>query len=199
MLWMAIEHSAAQRRPALSDADCEGLIQGIAAGDRAAFERFYQLTQRAVYAYALSLTRHPQNAQDVMMDTYLAVRVGAERYRPQGKPLAWVFTIVRNAAAMQYRRGNREAPLEDISEEMLAVEEDPLARVALQAALDTLDGEERHVVLLHAVSGLKHREIAAVLGRPLSTVLSKYNRALKKLRRQLEGVEDHEKANKSGN
>ena len=43
------------------------------------------------------------------------------------------------------------------------------------------------MVLLHAVSGLKHREIAALLELPLATVLSKYHRALKKLRVQLEG------------
>ena len=60
----------------------------------------------------------------------------------------------------------------------------------LAAALKTLGDEERKVVLLHAVSGLKHREIAQDLGLPLSTVLSRYNRALKKLKRYLteEGV-----------
>ena len=46
------------------------------------------------------------------------------------------------------------------------------------------------MVLLHAVSGLRHREIARDLGLPLSTVLSRYSRALKKLKRCLseEGV-----------
>ena len=60
----------------------------------------------------------------------------------------------------------------------------------LEAALKALGDEERQVVLLHAVSGLKHREIAQDLGLPLSTVLSRYNRALKKLKRHLteEGV-----------
>ena len=41
--------------------------------------------------------------------------------------------------------------------------------------------------MLHAVSGLKHREVGELLGLPLSTVLSKYNRGIKKLRGQLEG------------
>lgn len=45
-----------------------------------------------------------------------------------------------------------------------------------------LSDQERQVVLLHAVTGLKHREIAALLELPLPTVLSKYSRALKKLR-----------------
>lgn len=67
---------------------------------------------------------------------------------------------------------------------------DPTDRLVLEAALKTLNEEERRVVLLHAISGLKHREIAQDLGLPLSTVLSRYHRALKKLKRCLteEGV-----------
>ena len=47
--------------------------------------------------------------------------------------------------------------------------------------------EESQIVMLHAVAGLKHREIADMLDMPLATVLSKYNRALKKMRRIIEG------------
>jgi RNA polymerase sigma-70 factor (ECF subfamily) len=50
-----------------------------------------------------------------------------------------------------------------------------------------LSDQERQIVVLHAVSGLKHREIAAALNLPLPTVLSKYNRALKKLKTHLSG------------
>lgn len=45
--------------------------------------------------------------------------------------------------------------------------------------------DERQIVLLHASAGLKHREIASSLGMPLATVLSKYNRAIKKLKQNL--------------
>lgn len=49
-----------------------------------------------------------------------------------------------------------------------------------------LTDQERQIVMLHAVAGFKHREIAELLELPLSTVLSKYRRALKKLRHSLE-------------
>ncbi len=45
--------------------------------------------------------------------------------------------------------------------------------------------DERQIVLLKNSSGLKHREIAEGLGMPLATVLSKYNRAMKKLEQYL--------------
>ena len=72
------------------------------------------------------------------------------------------------------QQGNRSKPV-------------PEDRHLLQTALATLSDEERRVILLHAVSGLKHREIAAVLELPLPTVLSKYHRALKKLRAFVKG------------
>jgi RNA polymerase sigma-70 factor (ECF subfamily) len=53
--------------------------------------------------------------------------------------------------------------------------------------LKLLSDEERQIITLHAVSGLKHRQIAELLDIPLSTVLSKYNRAIKKLQNKTEG------------
>jgi RNA polymerase sigma-70 factor (ECF subfamily) len=52
----------------------------------------------------------------------------------------------------------------------------------LDACLGQLSDEERQIVVLHAVAGFRHREIAALLELPLPTVLSKYSRALKKLK-----------------
>ena len=46
-----------------------------------------------------------------------------------------------------------------------------------------LNQQERQIVVLHAVSGFRHREIAQLLQLPLPTVLSKYHRALKKLKK----------------
>lgn len=54
--------------------------------------------------------------------------------------------------------------------------------------MNVLSSEESAIVVMHAVSGMKHREIAEVTGLSLSTVLSKYNRALKKMKAELEGV-----------
>ena len=63
-----------------------------------------------------------------------------------------------------------------------------------QKALGILDFEDRQIVILHALTGMKHREIAELLDLPLGTVLSKYKRALEKMRKELEGKgESHER------
>ena len=63
-------------------------------------------------------------------------------------------------------------------------------RLVLEAAFRCLDPVDLRVILLHAAVGLKHREIARALELPLSTVLSKYNRGIKRLRRELEDVKE---------
>ena len=56
----------------------------------------------------------------------------------------------------------------------------------VRACMEQLRDDERKVLLLHAVAGFRHREIAEFLDLPLSTVLSKYTRASKKLRTIME-------------
>ena len=116
----------------------------------------------------------------------------AGSYQPRGKPMAWLLTIARNLA-LERLRSRRDVPLEQeedwhlwSAEDLTQAQEDALV---LEAAMELLGDEERQVVTLHALSGLKHREIAALLGLPLATVLSKYRRALLKLKHYLEEVE----------
>ena len=93
--------------------------------------------------------------------------------------MAWVLTITRNLAISRLREHGRTEPLvqEDwqdrLADNPAVTHED---RMMLEAVLSALSDEERQIVTLHALTGLRHRE-----GLPLPTVLSKYSRALKKL------------------
>ena len=118
-----------------------------------------------------------------MQDTFLAVDANANRYQPVGSPMAWILTITRNLAYQRLRRAKRETAAEDIPEEAdhAILSEETENKMILETALKTL-------VMLHAVSGLKHREIAALLGLGLPTTLSRYHRALAKLQKQLGGM-----------
>ena len=151
----------------------------------------YQNTDRTVYSFILSIMKNPQDAEEVMQETYMKIWTSASSYQSRGKPLAWIFTIARNLCYMKFRDQKHRA---DIGLEELTGEETgelclPLENLAdamaLRAALELLKEDERQIVLLHASAGLKHREIAASLGMPLATVLSKYNRSIKKLKQNL--------------
>ena len=181
------EHGGVEERREL-----DGLLFRVAAGDREALAALYRRTRTAVYGLALTYVKNAYDAQDVTQDTFVRVWDSAQQYRSQGSPMGWLLTVARNLALMKLRQGARQVALDE--EEWAAIPADspnvsPEDRQVLQTALAALGDQERQVVLLHAVTGLKHREIAALLELPLATVLSKYHRALRKLRVQLEGDE----------
>ncbi len=165
----------------------EKALAGIAAGNKDSLASLYAQTRTAVYAAALSILKNAHDAEDVLQDTYLRIFSAAATYVPQGKPLAWIVRIARNLALMKLREQKRTAPDDEL--EMVADGASPLVaaehRAMLQAAAEALSDEELQIVMLHAVSGLRHREIAALLKKPAATVLSKYARAIKKLSARL--------------
>ena len=163
------------------------LISQMAQGSTEALSQFYTATHSDVYAFALSLLSDSHHAEDVMQETYIRAYHGAAGYTHMEKPMAWLMTITKNLAFMKLRE--RKDRYEELPEGLSygGFEGHSLQRLDLQRALDRLGGEEREIVVLHAVAGLKHREIAALLGMPLPTVLSKYHRALSKLRTYLKG------------
>lgn len=169
----------------------EELLAAIAGQDQEAFKEFYSRTVRPVYSYILSLTKNRYEAEDVLQDTYLRIWTGAGEYRSQGKPLAWVFTIARNLCYMKFREqklcGHRTAMEPEGLEEGQVCDgiEQAGDRELLLNALGRLKEEDRQVVLLHAAAGMKHREVAQALQLPLATVLSKYNRSMKRLQQFL--------------
>ena len=176
--------------PTADNVALKRLLTGVAAGDREALAELYRRTKAAVYGMALSYLHSAHDAQDMTQDVFVRVWDCASQYRPTGSPMGWLLAVCRNLCLMQLRSDSRRAALTDAEWDAIPAEETGLSaaeRVLLQHALAELGEEERRIVLLHAVTGLKHREIAALLELPLATVLSKYHRALKKMRSFLEG------------
>ena len=169
----------------------EKLLLRVAEGDKAAFQQLYQNTDKTIYGFILSILRNPQDSEEVMQELYLKVWTSAGSYQSQGKPLAWMFTIARNLCYMRFREQKMKADvaLEDLAEkeegEYCAPLEQAADRKVLLDALGRISREERQIVLLHAAAGMKHREVAEALQMPLATVLSKYNRSMKKLQELL--------------
>lgn len=176
--------------PAEDRQKLQQLIILISRGERDALAELYRHTRTAVYGLALSYLKNTHDAQDVTQDVFVQVWDCAEQYRPIGSPIGWILTICRNMCLMSLRREKRNATLSDEEWNAIPAQESELdihERLLLQQALGALGEEERRIVLLHAVTGMKHREIAKLLEVPLATVLSKYHRALKKMRTHLKG------------
>ena len=188
---MTTEYAPSEERHELQ----QSLLR-VAGGDRDALAELYQRTRSAVYGLALSYLKNAQDAQDLTQDIYVQVWDCAAQYRPTGSPMGWLLTVCRNLCLMRLRRTERHAVLSEAEWDAIPQQETGLTteeRTLLQHVLSRLGDEERRIVLLHAVTGLKHREIAALLELPLPTVLSKYHRAIRKMRADLEGDNAHDK------
>jgi len=163
-------------------------IRAVAQGDMEALAQLYHAASAPVYAFALSVLKNSHDAEDVLHDCFISIHGGAGSYRSADKPMAWILTIARNLCFRVLRQKNKTAQLSqedwhsylEASTEMTADD-----KVVLAQCMTKLADDERQIVVLHAVAGFKHREIAELMELALPTVLSKYHRAIKKLRQHL--------------
>ncbi|BBL72762.1 RNA polymerase sigma factor [Methylogaea oryzae] len=150
-----------------------------------------------LYRYARALSRHPQDAEDLVQETYSrALRAGIPD-RPAEQLKAWLLAILRNAWLNTLRQRRRGPEWVGLDNDQAALhptpEHDPqmaliasLERDALRRAVQTLPLTQREVVMLRDFEGLSYREIAAILGCPAGTVMSRLARARNQLKAQLE-------------
>lgn len=176
------------RDEALRNQRLDAALEQIARGDRQALAALYRETNPAVYGFAFSVVKNAHDAEDVLQDTYLRIYAAAPGYVSVGKPMAWILTICRNLCLQRLRERTRQAeiPQEDWERYLEGcpgvTTED---RMVIAECMNKLSDEERQIVVLHAVAGFKHREIGELLELGVSTVLSKYHRAIKKLKEEM--------------
>lgn len=144
----------------------------------------------AAFNYARWLTKNDADAQDVVQDAY----VRALRFFPSLRgddARGWLLTIVRNT---WYGRFSRRGPLlqssaaDDVANDRLDEGLDPEALVIQQQAIETvrraleeLPVDFREVIVLRELEGLSYKEIAAVAGIPIGTVMSRLARGRERL------------------
>jgi RNA polymerase sigma-70 factor, ECF subfamily len=159
-----------------------------------AFDRLYRSSRDDVYAYVASLVRDRAAAEDVTATAFERAYRKRSRFDPRrGEPRAWLFGIARNAALDELRRRGRQAelaaePADFASTPAHESAEASERRIALVAALATLEGSERELIALKFFAGLGNAEIAAVVGISESNAGTRLHRAVTKLREACDGA-----------
>ena len=185
--------SAIQTLDKTDNGQLEEQLLKIAEGNKEYIGYLYEKTKNAVYGFALSILKNTHDAEDILQETYIRIFSCAGQYKSVGKPMAWILSIARNLSLMKLRDNKKIADMSDAEFEKLEVSDKTYDdKIILKKAMQILTDEERQIVMLHAVAGFKHREISELLSIRLSTVLSKYNRALKKLKESLKESDIYE-------
>ena len=180
----------------------DDLVRAFRTGDGSAMEALFGRYRRAVFGWLLRMAQDEGEAEDLHQEVWLKVIRGIDGYS-SGSFRAWLWRVVRNAAADRARKHVAEpildAPMEEGADAAAFVDQVPddtvvsaltrleeaERRAAVREAVDGLSRRLKEVVLLRVNGELKFQEIADILGLPIGTVLGRMNLALAKLRQAL--------------
>ncbi|MEH1129010.1 RNA polymerase sigma factor [Micromonospora sp. CPCC 206061] len=182
-----------------TDADTDAAIIQASLADPDQFAVIYDRYAAMLYRYAHQRVG-AESADDVVADAFLAAFRGREQYdlsRPDARP--WLFGILTRKLASHHRKekaryramaraapdGVLDGPADEVATRVVA----DAAKRPLAAALAGLSRGDRDVLLLVAWGQLSYDEVAAALKIPPGTVGSRLNRARRRVREALGGMD----------
>jgi RNA polymerase sigma factor (sigma-70 family) len=158
---------------------------------RAAVASWIQDFHQDVYRFSYWISGCPNAAEDVTQETFLrafhAARKGSGPREPE-KTKSWLLTIARNEFARYAKRQNKILASSEVTdsavqtENTLSAEDD---REWLSSGLQALSENYRTILLMYYFDDQSYAEIAAIMGIPIGTVMSRLSRAKKSLKRHL--------------
>jgi RNA polymerase sigma-70 factor (ECF subfamily) len=173
----------------------EELMQAYVGGDAAAFRELFDRYAALLTRVLARQLRSPQEATDLVQQTFLQLHRARRDFRPDAKLRPWLFTIALNLKREYFRRAQRhpEAPLEldgrlDPAVEPRGAERADAAR-QLQSALARIPPDQAEVIALHWLEGLSFAEVGELVGASVSAVKVRAHRGYVALRRLLDETE----------
>jgi RNA polymerase sigma-70 factor (ECF subfamily) len=140
--------------------------------------------------YARALIGERDGADDLVQDTMERGWRRLSSWQRGSDMRAWLFSIMHNLHVDQVRRPSLATDVLDDDTPMppaSAAPTDGLEIRDLESALRMLPDEQREILLLVALEEMTYDEVAATLGLPIGTVMSRLARARQKLRAHMEG------------
>lgn len=128
------------------------------------------------------------DAEDVVQDLFVGLPEALRTYRDEGRFEAWLHRVAVRLTLMRLRSARRRNEVALDGQGLIAPPgRDPAGfDLRVRQALEELDGEQRALVVLRAIEGYSHEEIAALLGIRRGAAQVRYHRALSRLRARLE-------------
>jgi RNA polymerase sigma-70 factor (ECF subfamily) len=172
------------------------LIQRWQQGDAAAFEALVRRWQQPVARFLFRLVGRPEPVKDLCQEVFLRVYLAGPRYRPSAAFSTWLYRIALNVTRDAARRRRRE-PLSLSDHEVedrstpaeAAYQQEELAHIVAQAVAD-LPEPLRTTLVLHHYEGMNFEEMARLTGTPASTLKSRFAAALRRLRKELQHLDN---------
>jgi RNA polymerase sigma-70 factor (ECF subfamily) len=141
--------------------------------------------------YARALTRHGEQADDLVQDCLERALSRRHLWNEDGNSRAWLFTMMHNIHANDTRRRASQPASVPVDERDAhyarpAGQHSRMAGLEMMAAMERLPEEQRQVILLVALEGMSYGEVAETVGVPQGTVMSRLSRGRERLRQLME-------------
>jgi RNA polymerase sigma-70 factor, ECF subfamily len=159
------------------------------------FARLLETEIPRLRRYARALTRDAARADDLVQSCLVRAISKGHLWRPGTDLRAWLFTILHNQNVNEVRRSVREGITVAIEDVVQNLTIGPNAGASLQLrdlerAINILPEEQRQVILLVGLEGMRYEEVAVVLDIPIGTVRSRLSRGRETLRQLMDMKED---------
>lgn len=179
-------------------------LEALKAGDRAEFARLVEAYHELVYRLAIKMLNDPQDAEDVLQETFFKALRGIQQFDGRSSLSTWLYRIATNEALMALRRRRPDIVSTDEPLENEEGEQEPLqiedwcclpendlmsaeAQRYLDGAIDRLTPNLRAVFVLRDIQGLSTQETGEVLNLSETAVKTRLSRARLRLREDLSG------------
>ena len=161
-------------------------------GDNLSFEELYRQSFADVYNYTYYRMLDQQAAEDATSEAFLRAARFFDRFDPQRASFTtWVKAIARNCVNQHYRKHRATVPLEEVSESAFVEDRDESERVIdselVRKLLGTIEDIDREMLFLKYYEDKRNVDIARELGMNESTVATRLQRALAKMRAAADG------------
>ena len=159
------------------------------------FARLLQNEIPRLRRYARALSRDAARADDLVQSCLVRAIAKEHLWEPGTDLRAWLFTILHNQNVNEIRRSVREGVVVAVEDVTPVLTVAPRAAASLQLrdlerAIRLLPEEQRQVILLVGLEGMRYEEVAAVLDIPIGTVRSRLSRGREMLRRLMDMKEE---------
>lgn len=170
------------------------LVVAARTGAMPAFDALFYRYRDGIFRLALSITKDPSHAEEIVVDTFARAYRAIDRLEPDESLRPWLYRVAVNLSYnRQPRKGITFSSLDDALADIMTPEEGspPILaeraeqRAAVLECVDRLGDKHKVVVVLHYLNGLNLAEIALVVGCPVGTVKSRLHYALRNLRTHL--------------
>lgn len=153
------------------------------------FKRDMLATLPSLRAFAISLIKRYDKADDLVQDTIMKAWAKQDSFQQGTNIKAWLFTILRNEFYSQMRKRGREIQDTDgLFTDSLAVHPEQYGNLDMQdfkKALDKLPNDQREAIILVGASGFAYEEAAEICGCAVGTIKSRVSRARTNLKELL--------------